>query len=310
MAEAALENYEFEPIEVTPVRFTNNAVFRVETTKSEYALRIHRPGFRTPEQTRSELIYMAGLGTGGGVSVPVPIHTQAGDLVALFEVDGKGRHASVVTWLKGKVRRPGQGAGSETLYRIGQALGRIHRFSETFEPPAGFDLPTWDVDALFTPGQMDLSETLTQRRMFGDVCKRVAEVLDDQNRSPATFGVLHHDFILLNCLHNGRRTSVIDFDDCGWGVYLQDLGGLLGNLKDYPNYWTLRKPFLDGYRSERPLPSEAEQDLELMIALRHCISALWLLERHQQGGVAGDQYQRIMAYRLGEIESSLRSLQG
>ena len=310
LVEAVLEQYELSAVEVTRVRFINNAVFRLRTTSGEYAFRIHRPDYRTPQQTRSELAYVAALAVGARVEVPLPIKTRSGDLVAIFKAGRKRRHGSAVAWLAGEVRRPGRGAGPKTLFRIGQALGRIHEFSQSFQAPADFDLPTWDLAAMFDQRLVELLETTVQQRMFDEVRHRVARLFAELRPSPATFGVLHYDFILLNCLHNGRHTAVIDFDDCGWGFYLQDFGGLLGNLKDYPNYRSLRRPFLNGYQSVRPLPSDAEQDLELMIALRHCTSALWLLERRQQDAIPEDKFQRNMAYRIEEIESSLSTLKG
>jgi hypothetical protein len=48
--------------------------------------------------------------------------------------------------------------------------------------------------------------------------------------------------------------------------------------------------------------------MELMIALRHCTSLLWLLERHAAGAMPTDQFERNLAYRIEEIESSLVDL--
>ena len=260
VVDALLDEYELTVDAVTPVRFTNNAVFRLR-----------------------------------------------GAFVSTVEVSGERQHGSVVTWLAGDVRRPGSGAGPRTLHRIGQALGSIHDFSETFAVPDGFEVPTLDLSTVLAEVDPDRLGTAARWGIFDEVLRRAEVAFDGLVRSPATFGVLHNDFILLNCLHHGRRTAVIDFDDCGWGFYLQDLGGMLSNLKDYPDYRSLRRWFLDGYRSVRPLPSEDEQDLELMIALRHCASTLWLLNRHQASAIAEDQFQRILNYRINEIQSSLEA---
>ena len=308
VVDALLGEYDLTADAVTPVRFTNNAVFRLDSASKRCALRIHRPGYRTPRQIRSELTYMAAVAAGGNVEVPLPVANRSGDLVSTVYVTGERRHGSVVTWLDGEVRRPGRGAGPKTLHRIGQALGSLHKFSESFAAPNDFELPTWDVAALFEAGGLDRFATRAQQRMFDEVRHRVDVLFNRLARGPDSFGLLHHDFILLNCLHHGRRTAVIDFDDCGWGFYLQDLGGILGNLKDYSGYRSLRRPLLDGYRSARPLPSESEEDLELMIALRHCISTLWLVNRHQQSAIGEDRFQHLLTFRIEEIKASLAAL--
>jgi len=306
--DGVLAHYDLDVVDVAEIRVTNNAVFRLNTTADSYALRIHRAGYRIPQQIRSELSYLEALADGSEVMVPRPVRTRGGDLVAVVEVGGEVRYASVVAWLDGEVRRPRRGAGKATLFRIGQALGRIHQFSETFDPPAGFDLPTWDIATMFSPERLRLIEAAPYRSQVDQVIWTGRERLAELTPTPQTYGVLHHDFILLNCLHSHHRTAVIDFDDSGWGFYLQDLGGLLGNLKDYRSYRTLREWFVDGYESVRQFPTTSERDMELMIALRHCTSLLWLLERHAAGAMPTDQFERNLAYRIEEIESSLVDL--
>jgi Ser/Thr protein kinase RdoA (MazF antagonist) len=303
-----LAHYDLDVVDVAEVRTTNNAVFRLNATAGSYALRIHRAGYRRPPQIRSELSYVEALVDGSDVVAPRPFRTRSSDLVAVFEADGEVRYASVVAWLDGEVRRPGRGAGKATLFRIGQALGRIHQFSARFKPPDDFDLPTWDIATMFNPERLWLIETAPHRRLVDQVIGTAHERLAELTATPLTYGVLHHDFILLNCLHAGRQTAVIDFDDSGWGFYLQDLGGLLGNLKDYRNYLTLRGWFVEGYESVRSFPATSERDMELMIALRHCTNVLWLHERHAAGAMPTDQFERNLAYRIEEIESSLVDL--
>ena len=303
--EEALACYDLDVVDVAEIRVTNNAVFRLDTRAGSYALRIHRPEYRLPQHTRSELGYVEALAKGSEVIVPRPVRTRQGDLVAVVEGGGEVRYVSVVTWLEGEVRRPGRGAGRATLFRMGQALGRIHQFSETFDPPAGFDLPTWDIATMFSPERLRLIESPSYRRQVDQVIGTARERFAELTATPLTFGVLHHDFILLNCLHSHRQTAVIDFDDSGWGFYLQDLGGLLGNLKDYRSYRTLRRWFIDGYESVRQFPTTSERDMELMIAIRHCTSVLWLHDRHIAGAMPTDQFERNLAYRIEELESSL-----
>ncbi|MGF1667086.1 MAG: phosphotransferase enzyme family protein [Acidimicrobiia bacterium] len=303
-----LARYDLDVVDVAAVRVTNNAVFRLNTTADSYALRIHRADYRLPQQIRSELSYVEALAEGSEVMVPRPVRTRGGDLVAALEVGGDVRYASVVAWLDGEVRRPGRGAGRATLFGIGQALGRIHQFSAGFNPPDGFDLPTWDIGTMFSPERLRLIEAASYRSQVDWLIGRAQERFGELTATPQTYGVLHHDFILLNCLHSHRQTAVIDFDDSGWGFYLQDLGGLLGNLKDYNNYRTLREWFVEGYESVRRFPTTSERDMELMIALRHCTSLLWLLERHAAGAMPTEQFERNLVYRIEEIESSLVDL--
>lgn len=308
LVDAAVAQYDLDVAYVDEVRVTNNAVFRLLTPSRDYALRIHRSGYRSPTQIRSELAYLASLAEGSEVVVPLPVTTVSGDFVASVEAGDRVRHASLVTWLEGEVRRPGRGAGPATMFRIGKALARIHQHSESFDPPDGFDLPTWDVATIFDSERLRLVESVSHRRLIEQVARCADERFAERTPTPQAYGVLHHDFILLNCLHSGRQTAVIDFDDSGWGFYLQDLGGMLGNLKDYSSYRSLRRSFVDGYESVRAFPSADEWDLELMVALRHCTSALWLHELRGTGAMTEDLFERNLTYRIQEIESSVAAL--
>ena len=299
---AALEHYDMEVRSVTPIRFVNNAVFRVETSDGDAALRIHRPGHRSPSETRSELTFTEALHAEDIVEVPVPIRTGDDDLIAVVEDAEIPYHASLVRWIDGEVKRPGSGAGSATIERIGRTLAQIHEFGARFEANRLFNLPTLDVRRVLDRDVA--SETL--QRLVAEVRRLAEERLSEIPREPEHYGVIHHDYILLNCLQVGRRTAVIDFDDCGWGHHLQDIGGMLGNLAEYPSPGALRASFVEGYESVRPFPAEDERDEHLAVALRHATSALWLLDR--RAGFSDDRFNQTMEYRIISLGNSLAAL--
>lgn len=307
----ALKAYAIEPGMVAPIRDVNNSVYKVITESQEtFALRIHRKGYRTPEQTVSELCYLKQLSA--VMDVPVPIRTRDGDLVVNINHGRHTRHASLLTWVKGGVRRPhGKGAGPRTIYRIGHELGRIHAFSSIFEPPSGFTLPSWDSEGIcgerspFRPGPLDESFSKKQLEVLEKVRDRLEFTMKQIGRTAQTFGIIHKDLILLNCLHHGNRTSVIDFDDCGWGYYLYDLGGMLENLKDYQSYTSLRSALLRGYRSVRALPSAWERYFDLMIAARHATTAIWMAGKWRVGDVDRGTFEGYAKFRLLEAEENL-----
>ena len=320
-ARSALTSYGLAAASITPIRLKNNAVFRVETQHpalygSTFALRVHRSGFRRPEETRSELLYLQGLRQAIGPVVPEPVPNTQGELLTTIswpDEDGGGpnvRHCDLLTWIDGSIRRPGTGLGSRSCYRLGELLGRIHAFSESFQPPAGFQLPRWDADGQFTeaspfdPGPLEQTFAPDDLAVLREIEGRVRTVYALLGQDREQFGIIHADFILLNTLFHGRRAQVLDFDDCGFGYYLYDLCPLLGNVKDYPAYPVLSRAFLDGYRSVRPLPSEHERHLDLLIAARHATTCLWAAGLRRQGHSQLDTTAHI-AYRMGEIRSYL-----
>lgn len=318
-----MDAYNLRVERITPLRLENNAVFRVETRgmsdgTSSYALRIHRPGYRSAAQTRSELRYLQALTRDTGLAVPEPVPTREGDVVATVTLDGSSepRHCDVLTWIEGAPRRPGEGLGAAGAGRIGAFLARIHAYSERFAPPPGFDLPRWDADGLLTPrspfdpGDLGASFSPEDRAALESLHRRVRAVFGALGDRPDEFGIIHADFILGNCLFRGHNLRVVDFDDCGYGYFLYDMAPMLGNLRDFDLEGTLARAFLAGYRSVRSLPTKHKAHLDLVIAVRDGASALWAAGRMRRTGLPGEQRRSAaenIDRRMGEVRRYLAS---
>ena len=315
IARVALEAYDLPAAGLTPLRCGNNAVFRVEPRGAAAAacvLRVHRPGYRQVEHIRSELQFVEMLATMEGLRVPRPVLAGDGALVmTVMTGDGEVRHCDLLTWLDGHVRRPGRGLGPRSTYRLGVLIARMHDASARWTAPAGFELPRWDGDGLFTaaspfaPGPLEAIFSPADHMLVEQVEQEVRTLFAELDRLPGSFGVIHADFILGNCLFRAREPGVLDFDDCGWGYFLYDLCPLLGNLRDSPDYRRLRTAFLDGYRAVHPLDPALETHIDLLIAARHITSCLWVAGAHRSGGLGPEPAAHI-AYRMGEVRALLK----
>jgi Ser/Thr protein kinase RdoA (MazF antagonist) len=315
LARAALEAYDLPPdAELTPIRLLNNAVFAVSAGDARYVLRVHRPGYREAAHVRSELEFLAFAAEqveGTRVRVPQPVVARSGDLV----VEVEDRQCTLLTWVEGRVLRPGRGLGPRATHELGRALARLHDAAERFRPSRGFEVPTWDADGVFTeaspyrPGHFQEQLASEDRALFREVEERTRAVFDLLERDGHPLRVIHSDFVLVNC-HLARRrdgweVGVFDFDDLGWGYLLYDLGPLLGNFADFPErYRPLRRAFLAGYRSVRSLPLELEVHLPVLMAARHADVCVWLFGLHRTMG-AGPPIAEHVAYRMDAIRSCL-----
>jgi Ser/Thr protein kinase RdoA (MazF antagonist) len=246
---------------------------------------------------------------GTRISVPQPVRARDGELV----VEVAERHCDLLTWLDGRVLRPGRGLGPQGAHLLGEALGRIHNTAEQIES-SELELPCWDADGMFTaaspfrPGPLEDFMSASDWRLFREVEERTRAVFESLDRRGDAFGVIHSDFILLNC-HFVRRASgwevgVLDFDDLGWGYFLYDLCPLLGNLAEFPNYTAMRRAFLAGYRSVRSLPGELETHLPTLMAARHASTCLWVAGIERTHGTGPPVVEHI-AYRMDAIRHCL-----
>jgi Ser/Thr protein kinase RdoA (MazF antagonist) len=316
LARAALAAYDVHPeAELRPIRTTNNAVFAVLIHgASSFVLRIHRPAYRTNSNIRSELHFLMRLAAdlrGTRVSVPSPVAARNGDLVV--EV-AESRYCDLLTWVGGRVLKPGRGLGPRTSYLLGEGLARVHEAGRRFQAaePA---LPRWDAQTLFSepspfrPGPMDEFLPAAARPLFQEVAELTRAAFAQLDRMPDSFGLIHADFVLINCHivrgRTGSRLGILDFDDLGWGYLLYDLAPLLGNFADFPESYAMhRRACLAGYRSVRPLPEELEAYLPALMAARHATTLTWLAGMERQGRT-DSSLARHVAYRVAAMRDCL-----
>jgi Ser/Thr protein kinase RdoA (MazF antagonist) len=303
-AAAALSSYDLPPhSQLQPIRTTNNAVFEVtaqgrDDHMQRYVLRVHRPHYRSVQQTWSELFLLQllqDMPPDAGFSVPKPVPARDGALVVEVKpTPDAARHCDLLTWVDGHVRRPGRGLGPQAVHRLGQALAWVHQVTVALNPPPGFALPQWDAETMFGPicdrpsGPLAGLISPADWRLYLEVADRTRAVFAQLADEPEARGIVHFDFVLGNC-HlrrdgTGWQAGIVDFDDCGWGYLLYDLCPLLGNLADFPGYPTRRRAFLAGYRSVRHLPTAWEAHLPLLMAARHVQCCLWTAQLEQTTG--------------------------
>ena len=102
---------------------------------------------------------------------------------------------------------------------------------------------------------------------------------------------------------NGE-VHAIDFDGCGWGYYLFDIGVAFSTLLARNDYRALRQAFLEGYRRVRPFSVSHEALIDTFIAARLMCHVLWLAA-HVDEPSYGLRAIRRIEYELGELKGFL-----
>jgi len=100
--------------------------------------------------------------------------------------------------------------------------------------------------------------------------------LNGLSRDPERFGLIHADLRLANLLVDGDTTSIIDFDDCGYGWYLFDLATALSFLEERSDVPELITAWLSGYRRVGDIPADIEPELPTLIMLRRLALIGWV----------------------------------
>lgn len=272
-----------------------NQVHRVDHGGRSYALRLHRPGYRTDAELWSELQWMNAAAE-GGLHVPAPVASASGGFLHVAE----GFQIDVLTWLSGApVGKTGGDLDTPDrtglFHGIGREMARLHAVSDRWTPPAGFSRWSWDRAGLLggTPvwGRFWENPSLTaEDRALFLALREKADAELRQLEGTLDYGLIHADLVRENVMADGGKLQLIDFDDSGFGFRLFDLAtALLKNMHeaDYPE---LRDALIAGYLSVRDTDLAA---LDLFIVLRAATYAGWIITRMDEPGAA-DRNRRFI----------------
>lgn len=298
----------------TPLSHRENAVFAVALPEAgRGVLRVHRRGYQTEESIRSELWWMQALAE-AGLPVPRPQHTADGALLARL---ADGRVASVLSWVPGAPLGEGgvplDGDADDQMRRfasIGHTLAQLHVATDRLSLPQGFSRPRWDIEGLLGPAPFwgrfwdHPAASEAEAILLSEARRYARERLSAYAAQGGDQGLIHADVLRENVLFDGPHAQLIDFDDCGFGFRLYDLGTALAQNLEEPALNEIATGLVEGYGTIRPLTPDDMAMLPVFVMLRTLASVGWTMPRLAPGD------PRIRAYLNRAVRTSHAVLEG
>jgi Ser/Thr protein kinase RdoA (MazF antagonist) len=286
IAQSALAQYPVsERAEVSLLNVSENATFLVTDPDSgaTTVLRVHRGGYHTRAAIESELAWLSALRQDTGIRTPEVIASRSGSRVVQVAAPdvADSRHCVMFE------RLPGVEPATDTLVTDFEALGeltaRMHQHTRQWQRPADFTRFTWDYDAAFGSEPrwgrwrdgygMDGATVDLLARLDATLRRRLAAF----GQGPERFGLIHADLRLANLLvEPGQPTAVIDFDDCGFGWYLYDLGAAVSFIEHDPQVPEMLDAWVRGYRSREVLSEEDVDEIWTFVMYRRLLLVAWI----------------------------------
>ena len=289
---SALRQWAIADAELELIKYRENAVFRVQHDGQLSALRVHRCGYHSDSELRSELQWMRALAD-SSIQVPVVRPTVSGELFITY--DGPGLPGAVqmdlFEWISGEQlgsveQGVTDGGAVVHVYRtIGELAARVHNQSSAWTPPAGFTRHSWDAAGLAGDkpcwGRFwELESASThQRGLLIRGRDRVYRDLARLDKSAETYSMIHADFCPENLLVDGERVRLIDFDDAGFGWHVFELATAVYFISGQPYFAEARQALIEGYRTHRKLPDELLESFQLFLLARGLTYVGWVHTR-------------------------------
>src|SRR5580692_4184977 len=135
---------------VTLLTVSENATFALRDSDGrELVLRVHRVGYSSAEEIRSELAWMNALRRDGVIETAAPLPGVNGELVQTLESPSGRAPRYAVAFERLPGREPEAGADAPRWFeRLGELTARMHGHAKSWTLPKGFRRKRWDMDAM------------------------------------------------------------------------------------------------------------------------------------------------------------------
>ena len=276
-ASEILKNYGINDAEVECINFEFNATFSVSTQSGQkFALRLNINSRRVLSNILAETQWVRDLARIPSINVPAPIATLDDQFVvsALHFDSGQTIYGVMYSWLEGE--EIGDEPTLDQLRTVGKAIALIHENDSDFELRDGAELPIFNnffwgtEDFLFS----DKSSLSSEDRSLFEEARDLIMQFTDELYASSPVRIIHADFHGWNLMWHEDQLFIFDFDDCGFGIEVQDIAVAL--------YW-LNTPaagaaLLEGYRSVRPLPTYSDNAMKALLLQRRLMLLNYLFE--------------------------------
>jgi Ser/Thr protein kinase RdoA (MazF antagonist) len=284
-ARAALQPYGFSPrASVSLLSLSENATYRIDDADGRVAvLRVHRTGYHQAGAVASELAWLQALRRDEGLRTPAVYQATDGREVVDVRHGDLTRQTVLFELLPGAEPEAGQSDQLAVQFELlGEICARMHRHSRSWARPRSFVRFSWDFgscvgsEGRWGKWQDGIGVGREELAVLDRAANMMQRRLQRFGTAPERFGLIHADMRLANLLVHGPDIQVIDFDDCGFGWFMFDIGASLSFIEHEPRVPELCDAWLRGYRRVTPLPEPDAAEIPTFVLLRRLQLVAWV----------------------------------
>lgn len=270
-----------------------NRTYRLIADGAPVFLRLYRPYGRSNAEIAFELRLLREAQPMPGLVVARPIATRNGRDRVRLPFEDTLRNACLFEALAGRPPTPAR--DDQALF--GSALAKLHRALSGI--PGGETRPLEPID-LHTRALTALAKIPGSQVVRAAILGHSLDPFRALSLSDLSTGNCHGDAWAGNVLIQDRTVGFLDFDECGYGPYLLDLGQAAWRLivgQDAIPEESLTA-LLTGYEMVRPLVEQERRALPLFVKLAEIRALLFLAEFC----ILGDLWPRVFERSIQLLE--------
>lgn len=232
----------------------------------KYTIRISRPLYRTLSELQSEIDWLLLLQK---TDMPVP---KPAEINSCYVNKIKGHYVVVFKYIDGVMP---QYNDCNVMYEAGRLAALLHKSTK----PENADRPIWSVENM-----TGINGLWGNWRENGQLNERDKNIIENKlnkikekinNYKTNKYGLIHIDLRMTNIVM-GDKCYAIDFDDCGYGYYIQDLASALSFVEDSDKLEELKEAWYKGYEEISSLTDEDKAIADSFIILRRIQLLAWI----------------------------------
>lgn len=297
LAEETLKQYPFTIRNIEFIKYSANAIFKItDKQNKQYVLRINPTNHHQHPAILEEIKWINHILAKTDLIVPKPVKSLGDQFLTEIHhpLISSSRNCLVFEWLPGKKKwrsinesyAKSLGLLIAKLHLSGQSVSMNHRKYWLTDGLIGTDKAKfYNIEQLSDISVEDQKYITSARRMLYDILK------EQELKHPDKIGVIHSDTQPNNIVVHQGQFSIIDFDDCGLGFYLDDLAVALCALEHVTegnqnkSFLQLKDALLAGYNEYIPLSGEDIKLLPYFMLTRKLVTIAWLEARKSNPGI-------------------------
>ncbi|MCP4180522.1 MAG: phosphotransferase [bacterium] len=245
-----------------------NIIYEVSTDSKKYILRITHSSHRTQELLKGEIEWMGYL-LKRDISIIRPITFSNKNFIE--SINYKGSTFFISKFSKAPGEAPNQKNWNNSLIEsFGKEIGKLHSASREYTPTIMQNKrPDWD-DNVFNDDEGEISDNLQNIHIK---YKNLQNKINKLPKNKDSFGLIHRDIHFGNVMLDINKITILDFDDCAYDWYLNDIAVFLFYSVciysqdidgiDFVNNFLGH--FLKGYRQHSKITDEELSKLSLFL---------------------------------------------